>query len=358
VTRSASVLPSFADSIAEYEGWMRKLLGDWLVEKGLERKHKRMRDHPFLFLRATCWRWAEAADFLCPELSDAPRVPSVGDAHAGNFGLWRDAGSRLVWGVNDYDEAARLPWCLDLVRLTASIQLAIPEWSAHAIADAALAGYEAALPAPQPFVMERDHLWLRDAFASSDKHRAEFWEELEAAKPARDVPDELREVMLKALPERGLKPRIAAREAGAGSLGRPRFVALAEHRGGPVAIEVKGLLPSCWKAGREAGIAQAMATSRFRSPDPAFRYRKRHVVRRLAPNSRKLTLDEVGGAMLRQLIGAMAADLAALHSAEEASRKPLAKDFAKRPAGWLHDAATRVAAWTSEEQARYVEDTG
>ncbi len=105
-----AALPSFAQSIAAYEAGMRAEFDDAIVPKELRRKHERMRSHPFLFLRATCWRWAEAAPILCPELMDAPAAPSVGDAHAGNFGLWRNASSRLVWGVTDLDEAARLPW--------------------------------------------------------------------------------------------------------------------------------------------------------------------------------------------------------------------------------------------------------
>jgi len=41
-----------------------------------------------------------------------------------NFGTWRDGDGRLVWGVNDFDEAAVMPYPLDLVRLAASIRLA------------------------------------------------------------------------------------------------------------------------------------------------------------------------------------------------------------------------------------------
>ena len=55
---------------------------------------------------------------------DAPRVLSVGDLHLENFGTWRDADGRLAWGVNDFDEAAVMPYVLDLVRLATSIQLA------------------------------------------------------------------------------------------------------------------------------------------------------------------------------------------------------------------------------------------
>ena len=41
-----------------------------------------------------------------------------------NFGTWRDAEGRLIWGVNDFDEAARMPYALDIVRLATSAVLA------------------------------------------------------------------------------------------------------------------------------------------------------------------------------------------------------------------------------------------
>ena len=49
---------------------------------------------------------------------------AVGDMHVENFGTWRDAEGRLVWGVNDFDEAAKMPYTIDLVRLAASAMLA------------------------------------------------------------------------------------------------------------------------------------------------------------------------------------------------------------------------------------------
>jgi hypothetical protein len=44
-----------------YENWLRAELGDEIVEKDLDRKHEKMRDNPFAFLRAAYWRWAETA---------------------------------------------------------------------------------------------------------------------------------------------------------------------------------------------------------------------------------------------------------------------------------------------------------
>jgi uncharacterized protein (DUF2252 family) len=45
---------------------------------------------------------------VCPDLAKAPKVLAVGDLHVENFGTWRDVEGRLVWGINDFDEAAAL----------------------------------------------------------------------------------------------------------------------------------------------------------------------------------------------------------------------------------------------------------
>jgi hypothetical protein len=45
---------------------------------------------------------------------------AVGDLHLENFGIWRDAEGRLVWGVNDFDEAHPMAFTNDLVRLAVS----------------------------------------------------------------------------------------------------------------------------------------------------------------------------------------------------------------------------------------------
>ncbi len=130
-------------------------------------------------------------------------------------------------------------------------------------------------------------------------------------------------------------------------------MALCEYRGGPVAVEVKGVLPSCWTLGREAGLAERMAHGRNRSPDPLFHYHERYVIRRLAPNSRKLTLDEVGSAMLRRLIAAMGAELAAVHAETGKLARTIRRDLGRRKGNWLEQAAIRVADWTAGEHAKY-----
>jgi uncharacterized protein (DUF2252 family) len=107
-----------------YEDW----LGDQLevVSEDLDRKHKRMRESPFVFLRGSYYRWLQRIDALAPDLA-GPQLACVGDLHVENFGTWRDTEGRLVWGINDFDESERLPYTYDLARLATSAVLAIDD---------------------------------------------------------------------------------------------------------------------------------------------------------------------------------------------------------------------------------------
>ena len=96
------------------------------VATDLAAKSDAMRASGFVFLRATYWRWAEIIPEICPDLTSAPQVLAVGDIHLENYGTWRDRDGRLIWGVNDFDEAAEMPYALDLVRLSTSAALAAP----------------------------------------------------------------------------------------------------------------------------------------------------------------------------------------------------------------------------------------
>src|SRR5690349_8094359 len=51
------------------------------------------------------------------------RVWIHGDLHAENFGTYMDAGGRLVFNVNDFDEAYVGPFLWDLKRFVASVAL-------------------------------------------------------------------------------------------------------------------------------------------------------------------------------------------------------------------------------------------
>src|SRR5262249_32631358 len=83
-----------------------------------------------------------------------------------NFGTWRDTEGRLIWGVNDFDEVARKPYAIDLVRLVTSAIFAKRENGLSiddsAAATAVLQGYSESLASGgKPFVLEENHPDLR-----------------------------------------------------------------------------------------------------------------------------------------------------------------------------------------------------
>src|SRR5579871_6922324 len=106
-----------------FEEWLGR--HTHLVKTDLRLKHQRMAEAVFPFLRATFYRWMQIWPEICSDLAKAPQALAVGDLHVENFGTWRDIEGRMVWGVNDFDEAAVLPYTVDLVRLATSAILAI-----------------------------------------------------------------------------------------------------------------------------------------------------------------------------------------------------------------------------------------
>src|SRR5215471_1443679 len=136
-----------------------------IVKPDLAHKHAAMAESPFVFLRGTFYRWCQLWPKVCHQLIHAPIVPSVGDLHIENFGTWRDLEGRLVWGVNDVDEACRMPYTNDLVRLATSATLAARhgrlDRTARDLCDAVLDGYTAAIEAQgRPFVLAERRQWL------------------------------------------------------------------------------------------------------------------------------------------------------------------------------------------------------
>ena len=103
---------TFREDNAEFEDWLRKrclLNGCDVVEADIEYKHDQMASDPFVFLRATFFRWAQRIETLLPELAEAPSVLSVGDTHLENFGTWRDNEGRLVWASTTSMKQLRSP---------------------------------------------------------------------------------------------------------------------------------------------------------------------------------------------------------------------------------------------------------
>src|SRR5262245_28352296 len=136
---------NLAKATAKYEAWLGGRLR--LLQDDLAFKHEQMRLGPFPFLRATYYRWAQIWRDVCGGAAKAPEVLAVGDLHVENFGTWRDSEGRLIWGINDFDEAWRLPYINDLIRLNTSAMLAGMTSRARDATSAILEGYSLALEA-------------------------------------------------------------------------------------------------------------------------------------------------------------------------------------------------------------------
>jgi hypothetical protein len=344
-------------SMRAYEGWLSEALQGELIESDLARKHTKMRSSAFAFLRASYWRWAETVLAICPELATAPALLAVGDIHLENFGTWRDVDGRLVWGVNDFDEAAEMPYALDLVRLATSALTANGRASAADTCRAILQGYQMGLANPLPIILERDRAWLRDLVVVPEKDRAKFWKKLDAATPE-EAPARYRKVLTEAMPEPSVVIKTQRRVAGVGSLGRPRWVGRVDNwRGGPVVREAKALLVSSWyrihDPAQDTICGAAAASGRHRAPDPWYAIRDRIVVRRLSPNNRKIDAGEAAFAQVSAaVLETMGIELANVHLGS-GDRHGIAADLAARRPEWLAGLAKRMAAAVSGDYAAF-----
>src|SRR5574340_1135770 len=78
----------------------------------------RMLESPFAYIRGT-------AAVMAHDLSASPRtgrhVVACGDAHIANFGLFASPERKLLFDLNDFDEAHPGPWEWDVKRLAASV---------------------------------------------------------------------------------------------------------------------------------------------------------------------------------------------------------------------------------------------
>jgi Uncharacterized protein conserved in bacteria (DUF2252) len=337
----------------KYEDWLGSHIR--IVEPDLKFKHEQMAAALFPFFRATFYRWLQVWPQVCARLDDVPHLLSVGDLHVENFGTWRDCEGRLVWGVNDFDEACVYPYTMDLVRLATSALLAIGEnrlaMDPKELAAALLAGYERSLESGgRPFVLGENHGWLRAIAESKLRDPVVFWGKMDRLPTARgEIPESAREAIEHLLPERGIPYRLARRRAGLGSLGRVRLVAIAEWRGARVAREAKALLPSAlhWVNPKQATaeiLYGAILKEAVRCPDPYVQMRGNWIVRRLSPHCSRIELDALKTSRRElRLLEAMGRETANVHLGTAEKRKAILKDLRGRKANWLVGAAQAMA---------------
>ncbi|PWU18083.1 MAG: hypothetical protein C5B50_09935 [Verrucomicrobia bacterium] len=347
------------EATARYEAWLRQQIP--LLPADVRLKHRRMAESPFPFLRATFYRWAQLWPRICPELARAPRVLGVGDLHAENFGTWRDTEGRLIWGVNDFDEVAPMPYTNDLVRLAASASLAIREndlsCNSASACEAMLIGYKECIKkGGEPFVLAERHGWLREMATNKLRDPTAFWQKLTGLPSVRTaVPPAIKSILREALPEKNLAFRIVHRQAGLGSLGRRRFTALAFWDGGWIAREAKELRASAWlwpaSSSEKSILYQKAIKQAIRVPDPYVFVRGHWLIRRLAPYCSRIELSSLPKTKDElKLFHAMGWETANIHLGTKWAIREIIKHLRKQPANWLRRATqamtkTIIADW-------------
>src|SRR5215213_7839940 len=351
---------SFADSTRRYEAWLAQYCK--IDDVGLAAKREKIKAAPFPFLRGTFYRWPHHFAAVKPRIAQAAKILSIGDTHIENFGTWRDDEGRHAWGANAFDEAAELPWTSDLVRLATSAILAADDGrDAEETCALILEGYRKGVEdGPSPFVLEDAQPLLRDLAAVKGKAARKFWEGLRKDMIAGPVPQKVQVLLLTCLPAMSRRVRLAKRLAGVGSLGRPRYVALAEWNGGLVAREAKAAVPSAVhmdEADRRDRVLdhRRVRALAFQPRDPEFLLTRKWIVRRLSPEANKIELDRIeklyrdepdkAGKARALLVAAMGTEIANVHLGTAALRRLLRGELkGSATTGWRRPRRRRPSA--------------
>jgi Uncharacterized protein conserved in bacteria (DUF2252) len=350
----------------QFEQWLGHRTD--LVQKDLRLKHSNMKAGIFPFLRATYYRWAQVWPKVCPDLAKAPQVLAVGDLHVENFGTWRDMEGRLIWGVNDFDEAYPMAYANDLVRLAVSAHLASEAGhlplNRKDICDAILEGYRQALSQQGlPFVLGENHTWLRRIAESELRDPVHFWAKMDALPTVKgQVPLSVIDALEHLMPAREVPYRLAHRIAGLGSLGHARYVAIGDWQGGRIAREAKALVSSAcyWANDREGPseiLYQTIVSRAVRCLDPFVQLRGRWIVRRLSPHCSRIelaTLRAQGQEM--RLLAAMGWETANVHLATRTARRPIQRHMQTEKARWLHKATEKMRQAVDEDWKTWKKD--
>ncbi len=345
---------------ADFERWLANRLP--IIRQDIALKHTHMAEASFPFFRATFYRWIQLWPEVCGDLAKAPAVLAVGDLHVENFGTWRDEEGRLIWGVNDLDEAWPASYALDLVRLTTSAYLAIS--AEHlSLTEAIEEGYRDALTAGgKAFVLAEHHQWLRLLALSKLRDPVRFWEKMQQCPPlTAKPPAEVRKLIEASLPQPCRAYQLKRRIAGLGSLGHPRILALSSWQGAFIAREAKGIRTSAWAWCRGISSEQVYGAKlvgrAIRVKDPCVRFHGHWLVRRLAPDCSRIELaslpkerDEA------RLLYDMGWETANMHFGSPPAIAKVKRDLAARRGKWLHKASKSMCKITLKDWEHWRDD--
>jgi hypothetical protein len=211
------------------------------------------------------------------------------------------------------------------------------------------------------FVLGEEHLELRSMALNKLRIPAAFWTKLDGQLTPSAVPPDALAALESKMPPGKFEYKFGQRTAGEGSLGRPRFVAIAECNGGLIAREAKVALPSaCVWAGLttdEKIYYQDLVDNAYRSKDPYVGVHGGWIVRRLSPDCSRIELTDLPkNADEHLLLRAMGAETANIHlgCTPGCAEKVLA-DLKSRDPKWLIKAVKRMAKVTRKDQKEWAQ---
>jgi len=121
-------------------------------------------------------------------------------------------------------------------------------------------------------------------------------------------------------------------------------VAIANWRGGRIVREAKALAASAWYWAKGAEMARShvmeVAHGAYRAFDPHLHIRDGFIIRRIAPDSRKIDLKDLSGeALTLDLLKSMGRDIGSIHASDGDKRAKIIRFVKAQPRDWLHKAA-------------------
>jgi len=350
------------ESTRRYENWMGRHVQ--LISSQLVDKHAMMKGDLFAFFRGTYYRWAQLWRSAVPKsVQAAPAVLAVGDLHVDSFGTWRDVEGRLIWGVDDFDEAFPLPYTNDLVRLAASVKIAAKadalKISLRDACDAIMEGYRATLrKGGAPITLAEEEHFLQTLGIAELKAPEDFWQKLNRLPASRrKCPLAARKALEQALPK-SLRYKLVSRTAGSGSLGQPRFAAIGEWKGGCIAREAKAMVPSAsaWLGDEHVGKSyyNEIIESAVRAHDPFQRVIDGWLIRRLSPDSNPISISDWPKKRDEfNLLRSMGRETANVHVGSARQIKKILRHLEEMKATWLSETAKQMARAVLKEWKQY-----
>jgi hypothetical protein len=347
------------EATKSYEHWLGEAV--IVVSKDLRDKHAKLREDPFQFLRGTYYRWAQTWPGLCHQNKGAPVVLSAGDLHIDSYGTWRDAEGRLCWGIDDFDEAWPLPYTNDLTRLATSVKIAkklnLLTIRFKRACAAILKAYEQTLQAGGcPVVLAEEETHLERLGIDVLKSPTSFWQKL-TTRPSMTspLPSDARKALEASFPGGHVQRqyRVVRREAGLGSLGQIRYVAIADCNGGWVAREAKNVPPSANQWLQDQSSKPGAHFDRYyektmtvakRSADPFQKVVGAWLIRRLSPDSNPILVENFPKIRDEEvLLKAMGTEIANVHLGSRSSASRILRHLRARKPDWLASDARKMA---------------